>query len=62
MTGHKSRSVFERYNIVSDTDLKDAARRLDAYQPACWSRSGYTANGFRSRMPSMISTTPSASA
>jgi len=29
MTGHKTRSVFERYNIVSDTDLVSAARRLD---------------------------------
>jgi integrase len=30
MTGHKTRSVFERYNIVSDCDLRDAARKLDA--------------------------------
>jgi integrase len=29
MTGHKTRSVFERYNIVSAGDLRDAGRRLD---------------------------------
>ena len=30
MTGHKTRSVFERYNIVSGNDLREAAKRLDA--------------------------------
>jgi hypothetical protein len=30
MTGHKTRSVVERYKIVSEGDLTDAARRLDA--------------------------------
>ncbi len=30
MTGHKTRGVFERYNIVSESDLADAARKLDA--------------------------------
>jgi hypothetical protein len=30
MSGHKTRSVFERYNITSPSDLRDAARKLDA--------------------------------
>ena len=34
MTGHKTRSIFERYNITSPGDLRDAARRLDAYASA----------------------------
>jgi integrase len=34
MTGHKTRAVFERYNIVSAGDLRDAARRLDTYASA----------------------------
>ena len=29
LTGHKTRAVFERYNIVSEGDLSDAARRLN---------------------------------
>jgi hypothetical protein len=29
LTGHKTRLVFDRYNIVSDGDLRDAAPKLD---------------------------------
>ena len=28
MAGHKTRAVFDRYHIVSDTDLQEAAKRL----------------------------------
>jgi integrase len=31
LTGHKTRAVFERYNIVSAGDLRDAATRLDQF-------------------------------
>jgi integrase len=39
LTGHKTRSVFERYNIVSDGDLRDAARKLDEAAPTAQSAS-----------------------
>jgi hypothetical protein len=31
LTGHKTRAGFERYNIVSAGDLREAARRLDRF-------------------------------
>jgi len=29
MSGHKTRAVFERYNVVAEEDLRDAVRRIE---------------------------------
>lgn len=34
ISGHKTRSVFERYNIVSEKDLSDTAMKLQAFHEA----------------------------
>ena len=33
MTGHKTRNVFERYNIVDDDDLRQAMRMIESGRP-----------------------------
>ena len=40
LSGHKTRSVFDRYNIVSDGDLREASLRLGGLSRSARSEQG----------------------
>jgi hypothetical protein len=39
ISGHKTRAVFDRYNVTSETDLADAARKIEAGKRV-WAENG----------------------
>ncbi|MCH6567003.1 MAG: tyrosine-type recombinase/integrase [Nitrospinae bacterium] len=45
ISGHKTRSIFDRYNITSESDLEQAARSLDAFHASVGTNLG-TIEGF----------------
>src|SRR6187399_3029041 len=54
LTGHKTRSVFERYNIVSAGDLRTAAAQLDGLTGTKKGQSRDSAPGRGAKLAKML--------
>jgi integrase len=53
ISGHKTRSVFDRYNIVSDRDLSDAAAKMERHLESLGTISGTVPNDEKKRKPEL---------
>ena len=45
ISGHKTRSIFDRYHIVSDEDLREAAQKLQTYHEKINEKTGRFEHG-----------------
>jgi hypothetical protein len=61
MTGHKTRSGFERYNIVSGGDLKEAAKKLNQFSKSAGTVSGTVASKVSNPSDAPLESTPATS-
>ena len=58
ISGHKTRSVFDRYNIVDERDLQEAAARQAAYLETQMGTNLGTVHEFKKKPQAQLSEIP----